>query len=457
MSTPSSAAISVNAFVPLDDLDPATPGDPFTRLRYHYGQLLGADDFSTEQRYFLLRSRLHNALLHGFGTVWGLRVDAQDVETAVRLTCNPGLAIDALGREIYVPQKVCLDVTGLAATRFWADLSPPPPIIVEPAPAAEAAPAVEAAPSGTAPLVTEELLHPTPGEVPPHKLPEDRRRRVYVVLRYRACLTELAPAVVPPCSDQDAALSPSRIADGYRLCLEAKAPAATGLPIRDIGEISEISEWSANATRQRILEQILNPPTDLARLWSGADDAPLLLAVLDLEAVGTPVHRVKLSGTIDNGVRALLPHVQTVADLALAIRLEEPAGTVALQAVGVEASAGAGPDAGRMVVAVRTSQPVLPDSVGAASVRVLRFDAGAKAWVEPVITACAPDPAGLSVTVDEAWPDHTCYQVCLAGTGAAALLDSGRHPLAGVAGEAVPVGVGRDACLFATHPPKPIA
>ena len=68
MSTPLSAA----TFAPLDDLDPATPGDPFTRLRYHYGQLLVAEDFTTEQRYFLLRSRLHNALLHGVGTAWGI-------------------------------------------------------------------------------------------------------------------------------------------------------------------------------------------------------------------------------------------------------------------------------------------------------------------------------------------------------------------------------------------------
>ena len=74
MSSPSSAELSVGSFTPLDDLDPATPGDPFTRLHYHYGQLLGAEDFNTEQRYFLLRSRLHNAVLHGFGTVWGLKV-----------------------------------------------------------------------------------------------------------------------------------------------------------------------------------------------------------------------------------------------------------------------------------------------------------------------------------------------------------------------------------------------
>lgn len=86
MSNP--AELSVGSFAPLDDLDPATPGDPFTRLHYHYGQLLGAEDFNTEQRYFLLRSRLHNAVLHGFGTVWGLKVGFIETETALRLTCD---------------------------------------------------------------------------------------------------------------------------------------------------------------------------------------------------------------------------------------------------------------------------------------------------------------------------------------------------------------------------------
>ncbi len=433
MSNP--AELSVGSFAPLDDLDPATPGDPFTRLHYHYGQLLGAEDFNTEQRYFLLRSRLHNAVLHGFGTVWGLKVGFIETETALRLTCDAGLAIDALGREIHVPQKVCLDITGLASTRFWADLAPPPGLHTLPTDAAG-------------------LHRPdTPGRTPlelerPRAPGDDPRRRVYVVLRYRACLTELAPAVVQPCSDQDAALAPSRVNDGYRLCLEAAPPDGAGLPIRDI---TTRPAPSADP-RERLLDLILNPPTDLARLWSGADDAPLLLAVLDLAPVGTPPERVKLDGPIDNGVRALLPAVQAVADLALATHLESPAGLPAFQAVGVSAAAGAGADAGRMVVSVATSRPVLAASLGDASVRVLRFDTAAGKWVEPTITPPATTAGGLSVTVEEVWADATPYQVCLAGTGAAALLASDHTPLAGAAGEAVPAGSGRDACLFATYP-----
>ena len=438
MSTP--AQPSVDSFAPLDDLDPATPGDPFTRLHYHYGQLLGAEDFNTEQRYFLLRSRLHNAVLHGFGTVWGLKVGFIETETALRLTCDAGLAIDALGREIHVPQKVCLDITGLASTRFWADLAPPPTLHTLPTDAIDIH---RPAPPGRTPLEIER----------PRGIGDDPRRRVYVVLRYRACLTEFAPAVVQPCSDQDAALAPSRVNDSYRLCLEAAPPDGAGLPIRDI----TTRPAAAADPRERLLDLILTPPTDLARLWSGADDAPLLLAVLDLAPVGTPPERVKLDGPIDNGVRALLPAVQAVADLALATHLESPAGLPAFQATGVAAAAGTGADAGRMVVTVSTSQPVLAASLGDASVRVLRFDSATGKWVEPAVTARAATAAGLTVTVDEAWADATPYQVCLAGTGAAALLSRDNAPLAGAAGEAVPAGAGRDACLFATYPPTTTA
>ncbi len=409
MSTPTAAEI----FTPLDDLDPATPGDPFTRLRYSYGQLLGAEDFTTEQRYFLLRSRLHNAALHGFGTVWGLKVGSQENETALTLTCDTGLAIDPLGREVYVPQKVCLDITGLVATHFWGDLAAPPP-----APGAEA--------GADSPL-----------------------RRVYVVLRYRACLTEQVPAITQPCSGQDAGLAPSRVLDGYRLCLEATAPDLTGLPVRDI---------TARANppadlRTRLLEHIIDPDTPPpARLWSGADDAPLLLAVLDLEPVGTPVERVKLSGAIDNSVRALLPAVQSVADLALGIHLEAAGGIPRFQAGRLQSRAGEGADAARSFIEIATTRPLMAASVAPGSVRVLRFDEANKQWMPVPVASQTPSATGLSLVIDEVLPPGAPVQVYLLGTGAEALLDTTSQALAGAIGEVVPPGTGRDACLFAIHP-----
>ena len=47
------------------------PLSPFYTLSYHFGMLLGVDDFETEQAYHRAKQRLHNAWLHGEGVVWG--------------------------------------------------------------------------------------------------------------------------------------------------------------------------------------------------------------------------------------------------------------------------------------------------------------------------------------------------------------------------------------------------
>src|SRR6516165_8528182 len=47
----------------------------FRRLRYFYGQLLGAQDMRTEQNFFREKLNLHNHCLHGYGVVCGLLVE----------------------------------------------------------------------------------------------------------------------------------------------------------------------------------------------------------------------------------------------------------------------------------------------------------------------------------------------------------------------------------------------
>jgi hypothetical protein len=46
----------------------------FKRLKYFYGQMLGAYDFQMEQAYFRDKLKLHNRCLHGYGVVCGLDV-----------------------------------------------------------------------------------------------------------------------------------------------------------------------------------------------------------------------------------------------------------------------------------------------------------------------------------------------------------------------------------------------
>ena len=76
------------------------------RVRYYDGEFLRAFDFSDEQIYHVEMRRRLNRYLHLYGIVQGLTLVA-DTEAGVGVTqvsVMPGMAIDALGREIYVFQ-----------------------------------------------------------------------------------------------------------------------------------------------------------------------------------------------------------------------------------------------------------------------------------------------------------------------------------------------------------------
>jgi hypothetical protein len=406
-----SGTVDAATFSPLEGADPALPGDPFSRPRYMYGQLLGAEDFTAEQRYHLLRARLRNALLHGSGVVCGLDVSA--VSTADppvnELRCTPGLAIDALGREIFVPETVCLDIAGLAAsTTFWPSLSAPP----------------GAASGSTA-------------------------RRCYAVLSYRACLSAQVPAIAPPCSDADNALAYSRVLDSYRLCLEAAAPPDPSPLSRDW-----LALGAPPGLRARLQALMCQSPTqkpaDPGQLWSATQDEKVLLAVIDLEPVGSPATGTKVDA-IDTTVRALLPDVQTVAQIATGIRLAGPAAAARFAALGVTMAKGSGANAGKMVATVALSAEAQPGTVTADSVRLFKLDAGA--WTQPAAAAASVSGSQITLVVNEDWTAATTYQAVLSG-GARPILDTQANPLAGFGDEpAPPPGRGRDAVLTATFTP----
>ena len=84
------------------------PDGPYMALRYHFGMLLGEDDFKTEQRYHRTKMRLHNAWLHGAGVVWGFEVRAALEHRELRV--EPGLALDPTGRELHLDVEACVDV-----------------------------------------------------------------------------------------------------------------------------------------------------------------------------------------------------------------------------------------------------------------------------------------------------------------------------------------------------------
>ena len=86
--------------------DPCTI-DAFGRNSYFYGKLLDEHHFRMEQQYMNGKRWLLNRLGVGMGVLCGL--DVRLSEEGAKLIVQPGVAIDACGREIIVPAAYCLD------------------------------------------------------------------------------------------------------------------------------------------------------------------------------------------------------------------------------------------------------------------------------------------------------------------------------------------------------------
>ena len=82
------------------------------RNNYFDGKMLFSRDFSDEQDYNRGHRQLHNSLLHGTGTVCGLKIiqhpspDCRDAFVVV----EPGTALDCCGQEIIVPERMLVRV-----------------------------------------------------------------------------------------------------------------------------------------------------------------------------------------------------------------------------------------------------------------------------------------------------------------------------------------------------------
>lgn len=440
-------------FTASDSTDPAIPGDPFLRLRYHYGQLLGAEDFAVEQRAGLLAARLHQAALHGAGTVAGLAVTAQGAEgegsrTGARLLVAPGLAVDALGRTIHVERLQCLDVRGLHRAEDWASF---PADVPTPAEAGEAeAGEAEAGEGGAGEAEAGEA-----GQA-------GALRHAWVVLRYLACETEPIPAISPACGDGSESVSYSRIQDRFRLCLEAAPPPDPHALQRDwLPPEGERPGWAGDGRegwpvvegcadlRGRLLAWTLQAADRLARLWSSPADAAetgVLLARVDLRLVGEGDEAFVELVAVDNRVRPLLPPVQLVAEQLTGHRLLGADTCGRLRVLAMTGRPLEGDEALRVQIAL-SGPPLAATAPGAVLLQALDPAAG---W-QPVSATVQVDGSSLLVTVagDAALPaDVAAWQLRISGAGDAPLLDLGLQPLAGWWSDARPApGRGLDACL----------
>ena len=140
------------------------PLSPFNALHYHFGMLLGVDDFETEQAYHRAKMRLHNAWLHREGVVWGFGVTVDDVRGEIRV--QPGLALDAAGHELHLDAEYCINVGAWFDKRRKEDPDFP--------------------------------LNPDNFDA-------------HVLIRFKACLSRQVPALMEPCANGGSGTAYSRV------------------------------------------------------------------------------------------------------------------------------------------------------------------------------------------------------------------------------------------------------
>jgi uncharacterized repeat protein (TIGR01451 family) len=165
------------------------------RNNYYYGKLLDEHHFRKEQDYFNRKRWLLNRLGLGAGVLCGLQVTAS--KDGKQLCISPGVAVDALGREIIVPEAWCFDP--------WQ--------------------------------ITDECGHvkETLSRTEPHE-------EITICLAYNECYADYAPVLVTDCNMQEQCApgmiresfcvlvsegTPDPVEVDFKLCDELNAPADT--------------------------------------------------------------------------------------------------------------------------------------------------------------------------------------------------------------------------------------
>lgn len=157
----------------------AAPLTPNKRNNYFYGMALGVDEFRQEQEYFKWKHRLGNRLLHGYGTVCGLRLEQRPAgDDDVEIVVGQGYAVSPQGRWIWVDRALCARL--------------------------------------------DEWLQRHREERDPFAAPGEHT--VYVRLCYDECLTDLVPVAGQPCASDEESRAPSRILEAFHASLSWEKP-----------------------------------------------------------------------------------------------------------------------------------------------------------------------------------------------------------------------------------------
>ena len=222
----------------------------FVRVRYYFGQRLGVMELSDQYLYHASKMAFHNARLHGFGVLCGLRVEKQKppagtASTVVRVLV--GAAIDPCGREIVVGIDQCIDVGA------WFARNKKRP----------------------------ELAGWTAGTT----------NTLRVAIRYRECPSDPSPAPRDPCGCDNGGCEFGRVRESFELALfttDESVCAGTPFPATDALLAGLAGAGSASADPGAAFGRTINALVAAGCPTCG-DDLWLCLASFDVTLDTTPV------------------------------------------------------------------------------------------------------------------------------------------------------------------------
>src|SRR4051812_7467897 len=173
----------MTSFVPSLLSPSASEPDPTKRVNYNLGMVLGVDDFTQEFAYLAGRDQWMARDLLGYGTVTGLDVGREIESGGPQVSVTQGVALSPRGRLIRVATAQCASLNGWLAAHH------------------------------------DELLRVLGS-------PSNDRAslRLFVVLGYRECPTDMVPIPGVPCRSEEETTAASRMADDFRLELRLEAP-----------------------------------------------------------------------------------------------------------------------------------------------------------------------------------------------------------------------------------------
>lgn len=438
------------------ELSGLLPVNPFRSLLVHFGMLLGVDDFETVDAYHRGKMWLHSAWLHREGAVWGLRASLTPDNGELRVSA--GLAVDALGREIYLEADACLDVV-----RWYAEHKDDPDL----------AAIIKKEPDGTVHF------------------------DAHVLIKFKGCLTRQVPALNEPCDGAAAATAYSRIVETADLMLKPdKAPLwrdppgslpyhrlrllfALEPPIEEGGAVIESDQvvmdarasilalpiqqqpaaYLAEFRRFSVMDQMDLAPAaaqegDIYSLFPSTDPAPLPLAdVLEIALQPTDNGWVLTGGNVDNTVRPVHVATSTIQELLNGPQCQCTAGISESESGEIEvpknlpttpepAVDDGGPRIDPQSVAIKgeiitfniAQSTLLMASVDARCVSVTSFDVR-DGWIEEQIQEVRFDSKTKVFTIQlRDAPGGNLVRLIVRGTGAFPLLGRNRIPFAGALG-----------------------